>query len=63
MEEENFLLQKDILEQELAMADSPTIIPFGVTMIGPVLIQYGTEKQKDFFLPKILNLNIVNRIF
>ena len=44
-----------ILEQELAMADSPTIIPFGVTMIGPVLIQYGTEKQKDFFLPKILN--------
>ena len=44
-----------ILEQELAMADCPTIIPFGVTMIGPVLIEYGTQEQKDFFLPKILN--------
>ncbi len=44
-----------ILEQELAIADTPTIIPFGVTMIGPVLIQYGTDNQKKFFLPKILN--------
>ena len=44
-----------ILEQELASADTPTIIPFGVTMIGPVLMHYGTPKQQSFFLPKILN--------
>ena len=44
-----------ILDQELALADTPTIIPFGVTMIGPVLMHYGTPKQKSFFLPKILN--------
>ena len=44
-----------ILDQELALADTPTIIPFGVTMIGPVLMHYGTKKQQSFFLPKILN--------
>ena len=44
-----------ILDQELALGDTPTIIPFGVTMIGPVLMHYGTEKQQNFFLPKILN--------
>jgi alkylation response protein AidB-like acyl-CoA dehydrogenase len=43
-----------ILEQELALSNSPTIIPFGITMIGPVLMQYGTKKQQDYFLPKIL---------
>ena len=44
-----------ILDQELALADTPTIIPFGVTMIVPVLIHYGTPKQQSFFLPKNLN--------
>ena len=44
-----------ILDQELALADTPTIIPFGVTMIGPVLMHYGTTKQQSFYLPKILN--------
>ena len=44
-----------ILDQELALADTPTIIPFGVTMIGPVLMHYGTPKQQSYFLPKILN--------
>lgn len=47
--------KKYIFEQEMANANTPQIIPFGVTMIGPVLIKYGTEKQKSFFLPKILN--------
>ena len=28
---------------------------FGVTMIGPVIIKYGTQKQKDYYLPKILS--------
>ncbi len=26
----------------------------GIIMIGPLLIRYGTQAQKDFFLPKIL---------
>jgi alkylation response protein AidB-like acyl-CoA dehydrogenase len=27
----------------------------GVTMLGPLLIQYGTEEQRAYFLPKILS--------
>ncbi len=44
-----------ILDQELALADTPIIVPFGITMIGPVLIEFGTNTQKENFLPKILN--------
>ena len=48
-------MQKYIFDQETALAHTPQIIPFGVTMVGPVLIEYGTEEQKKKFLPKILN--------
>lgn len=44
-----------IFDQETALANTPQIVPFGVTMIGPVLIKYGTDKQKKYFLPKILS--------
>ena len=27
----------------------------GIVMLGPLLIRYGTEAQKDFFLPRILS--------
>jgi alkylation response protein AidB-like acyl-CoA dehydrogenase len=27
----------------------------GITMLGPLLIRYGTQAQRDFFLPKILS--------
>ena len=47
-------IQRYIFDQETAFANTPQIIPFGVNMIGPVLINYGTEKQKSYFLPKIL---------
>jgi alkylation response protein AidB-like acyl-CoA dehydrogenase len=26
----------------------------GIVMVGPLLIQYGSQEQKDFFLPKVL---------
>ena len=48
-------IQRYIFEQETSLANTPQVIPFGVNMIGPVLIKYGTEEQKKFFLPKILN--------
>ena len=48
------VMRKYILDLELSLADTPTLIPFGVTMIAPVLIEFGTKKQKDYFLPKIL---------
>jgi len=47
--------QKTIFEQEIARASAPRITPFGVNMLGPVLIKYGTEAQKQHWLPRILN--------
>jgi alkylation response protein AidB-like acyl-CoA dehydrogenase len=48
-------VQKHIFEEEMVAAGAPRIIPFGLNMLGPVLIRYGTEKQKAFYLPRILN--------
>ncbi len=48
-------VQKHIFEEEMIAAGAPRIIPFGVNMLGPVLIRYGTQAQKDFYLPRILS--------
>ena len=48
-------VQKYIFETECALAHSPRIVPFGVNMLGPVLIKYGSEAQKQYWLPRILN--------
>ena len=47
--------KKYIFEDEVAKANSPRVSPFGVTMVGPVIIEYGNDKQKSKFLPRILN--------
>ncbi len=49
------LTQKYIFAQEAAAACAPPPMPFGVNMIGPVLIKYGTEAQQQKHLPNILN--------
>ena len=48
-------VEKHIFEEEMVAAGAPRIVPFGVNMLGPVLIRYGTEKQKDTYLPRILS--------
>jgi alkylation response protein AidB-like acyl-CoA dehydrogenase len=48
-------VQKFIFENECALAHAPRILPFGVNMLGPVLIKYGNEAQKRHWLPRILN--------
>ena len=48
-------VQKHIFEEEMVAAGAPRILPFGVNMLGPVLIKYGTDKQKDTYLPRILS--------
>lgn len=47
--------QKYIFEVEVALANAPRIVPFGVSMLGPVLIKYGSEEQKRYWLPRILD--------
>jgi len=39
-------VQKFIFEHECAVGGAPRIVPFGVNMLGPVLIKYGSEAQK-----------------
>ncbi|WP_058615683.1 acyl-CoA dehydrogenase family protein [Tepidimonas taiwanensis] len=48
-------VQRFIFENECALAGAPRIVPFGVNMLGPVLIRYGTEAQKRHWLPRILD--------
>ncbi|SDH54944.1 acyl-CoA dehydrogenase family protein [Variovorax sp. OV700] len=48
-------VQRFIFEYECALADAPRIVPFGLLMLGPVLIRYGTEAQQRHWLPRILD--------
>jgi alkylation response protein AidB-like acyl-CoA dehydrogenase len=43
-----------ILVEELELAGAPHLSPFGLSMVGPLLIQFGTDAQKQRYLPKIL---------
>ncbi|MCG8589164.1 MAG: acyl-CoA dehydrogenase family protein, partial [Proteobacteria bacterium] len=43
-----------VLAQEMAaLRLPPALIGFGLTMIGPTLLQYGSEEQKREHLPRI----------
>ncbi|MDG4886822.1 acyl-CoA dehydrogenase family protein [Mesorhizobium sp. WSM4887] len=48
-------VQRHIFEEEAARAHAPRIVPFGLSMLGPVLQEFGTPKQKNHWLPRILN--------
>nr|WP_315193244.1 acyl-CoA dehydrogenase family protein [uncultured Aquabacterium sp.] len=48
-------VQKFIFEHECALAYCPRTVPFGVNMLGPVLIKYGSDAQKRHWLPRILD--------
>jgi alkylation response protein AidB-like acyl-CoA dehydrogenase len=42
-----------ILTEELELSGAPTLSVFGLSMVGPLLIQFGTPAQQQRFLPKI----------
>ncbi len=48
-------VKRFIYDNELALAQAPSSTPFGVTLLGPVLIKYGTTAQKNHWLPRILD--------
>jgi alkylation response protein AidB-like acyl-CoA dehydrogenase len=48
-------VQHWIFEEETARGYAPRIIAFGLNMVGPVIIQFGSEMQKKRFLPRILS--------
>jgi alkylation response protein AidB-like acyl-CoA dehydrogenase len=47
--------QRHIWDEECARAGAPPVLPFGVAMVAPVLMKYGSEAQKRYYLPRILD--------
>ena len=47
-------VQKFIFETERANAGAPDTVPFGLTMVAPVIFTFGNDEQKARFLPRIL---------
>ena len=47
--------QKFIFEKECALAGAPGISILGLRLVGPVICAFGTQEQKDRFLPGILS--------
>ena len=48
-------MQQHIWDEESSRAGSPGILPFGVGMVGPVIMAYGTPAQQARYLPRILS--------
>jgi len=49
------VVQRYIFEEECSAAGTPIVVPFGVRMCAPVLLRFGTDAQKQRFLPRIYN--------
>ncbi len=48
-------VQRHIWEDECARAGTPPILPFGINMVAPVIMAFGNEAQKAYYLPRILH--------
>jgi len=51
-------VQKYIFANEIARANAPDMVPFGVKMVAPVIYTFGSEAQRKRFLPDILESNV-----
>jgi alkylation response protein AidB-like acyl-CoA dehydrogenase len=50
-------VQRYIFEDEAWQAGAPEVVPFGLKMVAPVIMKFGTEAQQQFFLPRIASLD------
>ncbi|MWD27170.1 pimeloyl-CoA dehydrogenase large subunit [Aquicoccus sp. SCR17] len=48
-------VERHIFEEECCRAYAPRIVPFGLSMLGPVLQAFGSKEQQDHYLPRILS--------
>jgi alkylation response protein AidB-like acyl-CoA dehydrogenase len=51
-------VQQYIFAIEMAEANTPPIVAFGLNMVGPIIYTFGNEEQKQRFLPDILESNV-----
>jgi len=49
------VVEQFIFEDELAAANAPRTVPFGLRMLAPVLMKFGTKDQCNYWLPRILD--------
>jgi alkylation response protein AidB-like acyl-CoA dehydrogenase len=47
------VVQRYIFDEECGYAGAPPVVPFGLTMCAAVLLKFGTDAQKQRFLPRI----------
>src|SRR5665213_711749 len=50
-------VQRMMFLEENMLTPAPDMQVFNITMIGPVLIQFGTDEQKQRFLPRAANVD------
>jgi alkylation response protein AidB-like acyl-CoA dehydrogenase len=50
-------VQRMIFLEEIQMFPAPEVNPFNITMLGPVLIHFGSAEQKRRFLPRAADLD------
>jgi pimeloyl-CoA dehydrogenase large subunit len=50
-------VQQYLFTSELQQTPAPAPLAFGTTMVGPVIIAFGSEEQKQHYLPRIRNLD------
>ncbi len=48
-------VERFLFDEECARANAPRVVPFGVNMLAPVLMAFGTPDQKAYYLPRILS--------
>jgi alkylation response protein AidB-like acyl-CoA dehydrogenase len=48
-------LERFIYEYESGRRDVPELVPMGFRYVGPVIAHFGSDWQKEYFLPKILS--------
>ncbi len=50
-------IRQYIFLEEIQSAPAPETLAFGTSMVGPVIYTFGSEEQKQRFLPRILRLD------
>ncbi|HNP57161.1 MAG TPA: acyl-CoA dehydrogenase family protein [Gordonia sp. (in: high G+C Gram-positive bacteria)] len=51
-------IQHHIWREEMALASVPEPLAFNAAMVGPVIAEFGTQEQKERFLPPTANCDI-----
>jgi alkylation response protein AidB-like acyl-CoA dehydrogenase len=47
--------QQHIFDEITADEGAPQLMPFGLRMVAPVIMTFGSAAQQDFYLPRILS--------